>query len=344
MDRDTQIYYFKYFRQFWASGPAAAVAVVAGSPFENVKTRMQSRHFSSPLAAARFVYKNEGVRGFWRGTLAPLGSLTASRTLSFIVYRKAKYAIDHGIESATGSSPLQWVNTAGTYPNFGTLVCFSTAGMVSGAALTPVLTPFECLKNAQQTAVLMSREQQGQKKITKVSFLGAARTIVRQHGVLGLWRGFKLHLARDVIGGGVYFGVYESCKQTLGSFYGSEMKNTPWAIPLAGAICGIFSWVVTYPMDTMKTRAQNNLLTTSRVPSMKNVMDEAAKQAAKTASKQGRWRGIEMVIIRSAVQNMIQMTAFEQVKVWIDNAKFGDGSTGLPDIERTKGRDRRREL
>jgi len=30
MDRDTQVYYFKYFRQFWASGPAAAVAVVAG--------------------------------------------------------------------------------------------------------------------------------------------------------------------------------------------------------------------------------------------------------------------------------------------------------------------------
>lgn len=30
MDQDTQVYYFKYFRQFWASGPAAAVAVVAG--------------------------------------------------------------------------------------------------------------------------------------------------------------------------------------------------------------------------------------------------------------------------------------------------------------------------
>ena len=29
-DHDTQVFYFKYFRQFWASGPAAAVAVVAG--------------------------------------------------------------------------------------------------------------------------------------------------------------------------------------------------------------------------------------------------------------------------------------------------------------------------
>lgn len=100
-------------------------------------------HFSSAYSAAKFVYQYEGVRGFWRGTLAPLGSLTFSRTLGFIAYRKAKYAIDRGIESTTGSSPLEWVNTAGTYPNLGTVVCFSTAGMVSGAALTPILSKWE---------------------------------------------------------------------------------------------------------------------------------------------------------------------------------------------------------
>jgi hypothetical protein len=72
----------------------------------------------------------------------------------------------------------------------------------------------------------------------------AARKIIKNRGVLSLWRGFNLHLTRDIIGGGVYFGVYESCKQALGSYYGDDMKNTPWAIPLAGAICGISSWVV----------------------------------------------------------------------------------------------------
>merc|ERR1712232_765056 len=111
------VYYFKYFRQFWASGPAAAVAVVAGSPFENVKTRMQSKHFSSAFSAARFIYQYEGVRGFWSSTLTPLWSLTFSRTLGFIAYRKAKYDVDRVIERVTGDSPLEWVNTASTYPN-----------------------------------------------------------------------------------------------------------------------------------------------------------------------------------------------------------------------------------
>lgn len=344
MDYDTQVYYFKYFRQFWASGPAAAVAVVAGSPFENIKTRMQSKHFPSAFSAAKFIYQHEGIRGFWTSTLTPLWSLTFSRTLGFIAYRKAKYDVDRVIERATGESPLEWVNTAGTYPNLGTLVCFSTAGAISGAVLTPLLTPFEALKNASQTAVLMAgRPSKDAKAVNRINTVTAAKIIVKQRGVLSLWKGFNLHLTRDVIGGAVYFGVYESCKQALGSYYGDEMKNTPWAIPLAGAICGISSWVVTYPIDTMKTRTQNQLLRPVETPSatVANAVSSAARAAAKQASKQGRWRGIEMVIVRTAIQNMIQMTAFEQVKVWIDNAKFKDGSTTLPDFERRKGRDRR---
>lgn len=92
----------------------------------------------------------------------------------------------------------------------------------------------------------------------------------------------------------------------------------------------------------MKTRAQNQLLQPrATLDAAKTSMTAAAKLAAKQASKQGRWRGLEMVILRSAIQNMIQMTAFEQVKVMIDNAKFKNGSTNLPDYERTKGRDRR---
>lgn len=344
MDHDTQVYYFKYFRQFWASGPAAAVAVVAGSPFENIKTRMQSKHFSSAFSAARFIYQYEGIRGFWASTLTPLWSLTFSRTLGFIAYRKAKYDVDRVIERVTGDSPLEWVNTAGTYPNLSTLVCFSTAGMISGAVLTPMLTPFEALKNASQTAVLMAGNHDKSSKNNRINTYAAAKTIIKQRGILSLWRGFNLHLARDVIGGGVYFGVYESCKQALGSYYGDEMKNTPWAIPLAGAICGISSWIVTYPIDTMKTRQQNQLLSPMQVPSRSavNAATAAAKEAAYKASKQGRWRGIEMVIVRTAIQNMIQMSAFEQVKVWIDNAKFKDGTTALPDVERKKGRDKRK--
>ena len=79
------------------------------------------------------------MRGFWAGTLTPLWSITFNRTLGFIAYRKAKYEIDRVMERATGNSPLEWVNTPGTYPNMGTLICFGGAGALSGAVLSPLL-------------------------------------------------------------------------------------------------------------------------------------------------------------------------------------------------------------
>jgi hypothetical protein len=62
--------------------------------------------------------------------------------------------------------------------------------------------------------------------------------------MLGLWTGFRLHFVRDVVGSGIYFGVYETCKQSLNSYYGAEKANTPTAIAMAGAVCGIASWLV----------------------------------------------------------------------------------------------------
>jgi hypothetical protein len=49
------------------------------------------------------------------------------------------------IERATGSSPLEWVNTPGTYPTLGTLACFTTAGVIQGAVLTPFLSELSFL-------------------------------------------------------------------------------------------------------------------------------------------------------------------------------------------------------
>lgn len=50
-----------------------------------------------------------------------------------------------------------------------------------------------------------------------------------------------------------------------------------------------------------------------------------------------------MVILRSALQNMIQMTLFEYLKVKIDNLSFSNGSKTLPEIERELGRDKKRK-
>ncbi|KIX07518.1 uncharacterized protein Z518_02171 [Rhinocladiella mackenziei CBS 650.93] len=350
---DTRIYYAKKYRQILSSAPACALAVVAGAPLENIKVRMQSRHFQNAFQATKYTYRTEGLRGFWAGTFNPLVSITTSRALGFSIYRKAKYTLDGWIEAATGRSPLQHVNKPGTYPDIYTLTCFTGAGMVSGGVTAVALTPVELIKNATQTSVLMASQgnittidPMTHKNAGRVSSWASMRRIVERRGPLGLWTGFRLHLLRDVIGSGIYFGVYETTKQSLNSYYGAEKANSAGAVAMAGAICGVGAWVVTYPLDTMKTRAQNNLVgsdyttTASTVASKPSAaLSSALDTAAKAAALSSKWKGVEMIILRSSIQNMIQMSFFEQAKVVIDNLTFSDGSRTLPEVERHFGRD-----
>lgn len=93
----------------------------------------------------------------------------------------------------------------------------------------------------------------------------------------------------------------------------------------------------------MKTQAQNRLVGTPAKLAVKSALASAGKTAMDTASKaasaSSKWKGFEMIILRSGVQNMIQMSFFEQAKVVIDGLEFSDGSKTLPQVERKLGRD-----
>jgi hypothetical protein len=90
----------------------------------------------------------------------------------------------------------------------------------------------------------------------------------------------------------------------------------------------------------MKTQAQNRLVGLGAKKAMADAAKEAGKSTARSLSK---WKGLEMVILRSAIQNMIQMSLFEYLKVKIDALSFSNGSKTLPEIERELGRDQRRK-
>jgi hypothetical protein len=75
----------------------------------------------------------------------------------------------------------------------------------------------------------------------RISSVDAVKQIIQRRGILGLYTGFQLHLARDTIGTGVFFGVYEGTKMAITAYRGGEL-NSGWAISIAGALCGIMSW------------------------------------------------------------------------------------------------------
>lgn len=82
------------------------------------------------------------------------------------------------------------------------------------------------------------------KNAGRVSSVGAARQIMAERGFLGLFTGFRLHFYRDVLGTGLYFGIYETLKQSINSAYGADEVNAPGAVMFAGAACGVLSWTM----------------------------------------------------------------------------------------------------
>lgn len=73
------------------------------------------------------------------GVVAPIGSVTLVRTITFSVYQKAKYRSSDYIGRVTGEEqPLLKVNKPGSVPDWTTVTCFGFAGGMAGAASTVV--------------------------------------------------------------------------------------------------------------------------------------------------------------------------------------------------------------
>ena len=94
------------------------------------------------------------------------------------------------------------------------------SGFLSGALMSIVLNPFEYYKINYQ---LLENKKQNK-----------------------IWRGIHFTMARESIATGIYFQNY---------FYLKDKNISPF---IAGGIAGCNSWIITYPIDTIKTRYQSN--------------------------------------------------------------------------------------
>lgn len=81
------------------------------------------------------------------------------------------------------------------------------------------------------------------RKQPRLGTVEALKQIIRRHGIRGLYTGFHLHAMRDTIGTGIYFGVYETTKQLVAKYIGTE-PSSPFGAPMvAGALSGTIPWI-----------------------------------------------------------------------------------------------------
>jgi len=195
---------------------------VAMLPFDIIKTHIQTSKSAkfSYSDAIRSIYKQGGIREFYRGGLVLSYGVGPAHAIYFSVYEASKNLISklHGDK----------------YP-----AVYGLAGISASFVHDVIMTPCDVIKQRRQ---LM--HNQGSMEIL--------RKLVRNEGFFQLYRSLPITLAIGLPWQGLFVGANESLK----GFFGGDHEHNAFSYFLCAGIAGGFAAAVTIPLDNIKTRLQ----------------------------------------------------------------------------------------
>lgn len=176
------------------------------------------------------------------------------------------------------------------------LQSYFLAGATAGLAQSVIASPMEMVKTRLQI----------QKTAQYKSPIDCLIKIARRDGFKGVFKGLNITGFREFFGYGVYFSSYEALTRRSPD----EYPITTFHMLLAGGFSGCASWMVTYPLDVIKSRLQADGM--SGVVKYSGVFDCLRKSVAEEG-----WlcltRGLTPTLIRAFPTNAVTFT----VVTWI---------------------------
>jgi len=284
---------------------AGVSALTVGFPFDTVKVRFQdpknTGRYRSTLHALTSIIRNEGAHTLFRGITSPLITTAPLNGLVFASYRFFMRA---------------QLSDANANPN---LAQIALAGAATGVVGSLISTPTELIKVHQQ---LLTDRTPSSKPLTAAE---VAKSVFRQHGLKGLYRGITATAFRDS-GYGAYFAAYEATlmyfppaapdaathdRTNLASEADTSIATHSWTtLLLAGGFAGIAGWIVTFPFDVVKTRIQSTPLTPENL--YRNTLS-TIYYSFRQEGVRVFFRGLMPTIIRAVPVNMVTFGTFEAV-------------------------------
>ncbi|KAI8320096.1 mitochondrial carrier, partial [Martensiomyces pterosporus] len=297
---------------------AAVTGLLAGYPFDSLKTRMQTYHYPSLLTCARRSIAEEGIRGLYRGLVPPLLTTSAAKSMSFSVFEHTKQWLRR-------HDPYRSQKSSLGVPNFQRETVGSVAltaglsGSVAGTVIAISCCPLELVKVQMQLASLLSKDVAvdggAPPPAWAKSNLSVCREIVRRKGMFGLYSGLQLHIVRDLSGTAIYFASYETVKETLRRLNGSDTTG-PLTHMLAGGICGVVSWLLIFPVDLIKSTMQSQVLK-PRDAQMFGSSWQCMRDIYGRMGLSGLYRGVSVSLIRAFPLHGLNFVVYEWARASI---------------------------
>ncbi|KAK2968577.1 hypothetical protein RJ640_009405 [Escallonia rubra] len=228
--------------QLLAGGVAGAVSKTCTAPLARLTILFQVQGMHSDVAAlkkasiwreASLIASEEGFRAFWKGNLVTIAHRLPYSSISFYAFERYKnlfqlmLGVDHG-------------------QNISADLCIRLAGGgLAGITAASVTYPLDLVRTrlSAQRNVIYYR-----------GIWHALRTISREEGIFGLYKG----LGATLLGVGPNLAISFSVYDTVRSYWQSlRPKDSPVLISLAcGSLAGIASSTVTFPLDLVRRRMQ----------------------------------------------------------------------------------------
>lgn len=198
-DREREI---SIYERFAAGSFAGSFSQTVIYPMEVLKTRLALRRtgqYKGMVDAAMKIYRTEGLLSFYKGYVPNLLGIIPYAGIDLCIYEtlKKRYLRNHDETEDPGVMVLLACGTAS-----------STCGQIASYPLALVRT------RLQAAAVL--QQQAGGADPATLNMRTLFRSIIRQEGFLGLYRGIAPNFLKVAPAVSISYVVYEKCRTALG--------------------------------------------------------------------------------------------------------------------------------
>ncbi|KAJ6488581.1 mitochondrial carrier domain-containing protein [Mycena vitilis] len=236
-------------------GIAAGIASkIFEHPFDLTKVRLQSQvldaeaRFSGPIDCLTKTWKNEGIRGLYRGLPAPVVAAMAENASLFLSYRELQDLIKTFNHQRTDEPS--------------SIAQIALAGAGAGGITSFILTPLELVKCKMQVQMLVAPSAASPTQLPGP--ISVFMSVIRTTGPRGLWLGHAGTFIRELGGGAAWFTTKEVVASALvarrrdGTALtpASAKELRPWESAFSGACAGASFNLAFFPADTVKSAMQ----------------------------------------------------------------------------------------
>ena len=256
---------------------AGLVGTVLGYPLDVVKSRMQTAHAGARVAnatnpatsasvrprgvpgGAGFVAsftklaREEGLRGAYRGLGPPVCMMMLMNAVNFTAFNRAKEAL--GVEGPVGlgarahedghrasASVVDWRVVA--------------AATAVGPPCALIGTPFELVKLQMQMEARHAHGGGGNQKTFRRSAFRFATTLHSTYGWRVFYLGGATNVARECLFNAVFFSTFEHTRFGFADSCEERGIRREVAIATAGGLAGAAAWLLSLPLDCVKSGVQ----------------------------------------------------------------------------------------